>query len=125
MCYYIGDRWDERPPTQRLPSGTIALVRVPLSDVMWGSKLSDSYIRPTTSSLRAIAACIVSRQGPQDSIVNNVLRCISSTSIIGLDYTDGTNGMFKDLVKTETGGIGMLISALAQKAIVLNRKCDA
>jgi hypothetical protein len=86
----------------------------------------NNYTRPVMNALKSIAALVVSDQGAGDSIVHNVLRSISGKmSIIGLDFTDGANSMAKSLIKTDTGGMGMLLAALAQRNFVLAGKGDA
>ncbi len=122
---YICDRWHEFPPSNKLPPGTIALVRVPLQDMVEGEAMK-TYTRPVMNALKSIAACVVSHQDAGDSIVDNVLQNISGKmSIIGLDFTDGANSMAKSLIKTDTGGMGMLLAALAQRNVVLAGKSDA
>jgi hypothetical protein len=86
----------------------------------------NNYTRPVMNALKSIAAMVVSDQGAGDSIVHNVLRSISGKmSIIGLDFTDGANSMAKSLIKTDMGGMGMLLAALAQRNFILAGKGDA
>ena len=122
---YNCDRWHEFPPSNKFPPGTIALVRVPLQDMVEGEAMN-TYTRPVMNALKSIAACVVSHQGAGNSIVDNVLRNISGKmAIIGLDFTEGANSMAKSLIKTDTGGMGMLLAALAQRNIVLAGKSHA
>jgi len=59
LCMYNCDRWQEFPPSNKFPPGTIALVRVPLQDMVEGEAMN-TYTRPVMNALKSIA---VSAQG--------------------------------------------------------------